>query len=215
MGKLKKRKVQYNGESYSLPVINTVSGTEEEKIELGLFVCKVYGDKFQSIDGACQMAGIGRTTFYSWRNTFTQLEQAFNEASTKRKTLYSIGLTDMAMTSAERLLSTKPYHTRTIRFSMAGVTKEQLITLYKGQDLPDGKVFDIEITDHYQEKPPHASATLAVLYNQVKGEFERNPQPVQTESQRTSIPIQKWVDETTGQEEESKIKNLLGDGSSD
>lgn len=207
-----KRVVVFNEEKYKVPVITTNS-PKEDKLEVGELICMAYSFNTYSIEGACNLFGVGRVTFYGWRKTFEQLELSFNKALVNRKAIYAASLTEQAMTSAERLLSTKPYKTRTIKYSLEGVTKDQLLILYNGGDLPDNELFNIEVSDSFQEKPPNAAATLAVLYNQAKAEFEKNPKAVENVSQRTSIPIQQWVDSETGQGEEDEITKLLGDGS--
>lgn len=207
-----KQDVVFNGEKYKVPIIR-LNSPEEDKLEVGELICMVYSYNTHSIDGACKLFGVGRTTFYSWREKYEQLEQSFNRALVNRKAIYAASLTEQAMTSAERLLSTKPYKTRTIKYSLEGVTKDQLLTLYNGGDLPDNKLFNIEVSDSFQEKPPNTAATLSVLYNQAKAEFEKNPKAVEDVSQQTSIPVQTWVDSETGQGEEDEINKLLGDGS--
>lgn len=118
MAKRKKkltRQVAYQDQKFTIPVVSShPPPTDEDRITIGLYICAVYALNTHNLTNTCKMFGIDRTTLYRWTEGLSQLQQAFNEAKSKRKERYSEGITEQAMTAAERLLSTKPYKTRQI-----------------------------------------------------------------------------------------------------
>ena len=205
-------KVKYYNEEFEVPVILPHSQPSDEDILLvGGLILTIYANRTHSLTQLAKLFGVNRNMVYRWLEKFEQLNDLFQKAKLRRKEKYSENVTELAMTSAERLLSTKYYVKRRITYKVKNVSGEQMMKLYNGELLSDLERYDLEISEVIEPHKANAQITLAVLYNRMRDEWTKNPEPIRQEAEQEHIPLAKWVDDEAEDPETDEIKALLDD----
>lgn len=205
MAKKAIRKVEVDGDVYDLPVKNRIA-TDEEKLILSKFICKIYSSDKYPLKEVCKFADVAMTVFLGWRKKYKEIGDLYTDALIRKKEIYSEGLTELAMSSAQNLLSNEYQVKRTIRYTITGASGETIHKLYEGEKVDLNTVYDVEVTEVIEPNKQNAMITMAVLYNGMKGKIDKTPTPDGNEIEQENKALIDWVG---GNNEQSDDVDIL------
>lgn len=196
------REVEFQGETYHLPIVGPGRSTsEEEKLAIAEVVCIMYATDDHALRNCLEVCGINSaSTWYQWLDESAQIGTVYKAAQKKRDQIYRANLKQRARTMAERMITgfTKTLRTRELEnvSSLADEPEgdpdgDNEATL---RTPPGSRLITTRLVEKEVYIRPSPTLIQYALNNVDPENFERNPNGDGEFDDEVNLPPITWVE---------------------
>lgn len=167
---------------------------EEEIIKLSRFICELYATNKFPLAECLKAAGVGsEATFFRWCKNLKAVKELYETAKMDKSAIYRTQLRELATTSLAKQITG-------YKIGLEEVTETvEVVEGETEEGKPNGIATEVITARTVRTKQvyvkPSATATIFVLSNLDKGNFQRNPSIEDKEGDfPVNIPPIEWVE---------------------